>query len=110
MIFDFSKMEVARIENFKGGSKEIYSKMFTDNDTKIMLSVLKPGASIGYHKHETNCEVIFMIKGSASVTFDTEELRLKSGQAFYCPKGHSHNLINDTEEEIMFFAVVPELK
>lgn len=110
MIFDFSKMEVTRIENFKGGSKEIYSKMFTDNDTKIMLSVLKSGASIGYHKHETNCEVIFMIKGSASVTFDTEELRLKSGQAFYCPKGHSHNLINDTEEEIMFFAVVPELK
>ncbi|MGP1515601.1 MAG: cupin domain-containing protein [Bacteroidales bacterium] len=110
MILDFNKIEVTKIENFKGGDKEIFTKMYSDESNKIMLSVLKPGASIGYHKHETNCEIIFMIKGSALVTYDTSEQRLKSGQALYCPKGHSHNLINDTEEEIMFFAVVSEIR
>lgn len=110
MILDFSQMEVTKIDNFKGGAKEIYSKMFVDDSNKIMLSVLKPGASIGYHKHEDNCEIIFMIKGNAMVNYDNETLRLQNGQAFYCPKGHSHDLVNDTDEEIMFFAVVPEIK
>lgn len=110
MILDFSQMEVTKIDNSKGGAKEIYSKMFVDDSNKIMLSVLKPGASIGYHKHEDNCEIIFMIKGNAMVNYDNETLRLQNGQAFYCPKGHSHDLVNDTDEEIMFFAVVPEIK
>lgn len=110
MILDFSQIEVTKIDNFKGGAKEIYSKMFVDDSNKIMLSVLKPGASIGYHKHEDNCEIIFMIKGNAMVNYDNETLRLQNGQAFYCPKGHSHDLVNDTDEEIMFFAVVPEIR
>lgn len=50
-----------------------------------------------------------MIKGNAMVNYDNETLRLNNGQAFYCPMGHSHDLVNDTEDEIMFFAVVPEL-
>ena len=110
MILDFSQMEVTKLDNFKGGAKEMYSKMFVDESNKIMLSVLKPGASIGYHKHEENCEIIFMIKGNAMVNYDNETLRLQNGQAFYCPKGHSHDLVNDTDEEIMFFAVVPEIR
>ena len=110
MIIDFSLTQVTKIDNFKGGNKEIYSKMFTDEDNKIMLSVLKPGASIGYHTHEDNCEVIFMIKGSALINFDGNAERLQRGQAFYCPKGHSHDMVNDTLEEIMFFAVVPQLR
>ncbi len=109
MILDFSKMEVTVLKNFKGGAKEMFVKMFADDKNKIMLSVLKPGASIGYHKHENNCEIIFMIKGNAMVNYDNETLRLNNGQAFYCPMGHSHDLVNDTEDEIMFFAVVPEL-
>ena len=110
MILDFSQMEVTKLDNFKGGAKEMYSKMFVDESNKIMLSVLKPGASIGYHKHEENCEIIFMIKGNAMVNYDNETLRLQNGQAYYCPTGHSHDLVNDTDEEIMFFAVVPEIR
>ncbi len=108
MILDFNKMQVTKLDNFKGGQKEMFTKMYADNDNKIMLSVLKAGASIGMHQHQTNSEIIFMIKGFAIVHFDNQEMMLREGQAFYCPKGHSHDLVNTTQEEIMFFAVVGE--
>ncbi len=26
----------------------------------------------------------------------------------YCPKGHPHSLVNDSDADLVFFAVVPE--
>ena len=108
MLLDFNKMQVTKLDNFKGGEQEMFTKMFVDDYNKIMVSVLKPGASIGYHKHESNSEIIFMIKGFAVAHLDNEEMMVREGQALYCPMGHSHDLINNTQEEIMFFAVVGE--
>lgn len=39
---------------------------------------------------------------------DGAELRIEAGQAHYCPEGHEHSLINDTESDLVFFAVVPQ--
>ena len=39
---------------------------------------------------------------------DDELLPLEAGQCHYCPQGHSHSLINDSTEELVFFAVVPK--
>lgn len=33
---------------------------------------------------------------------------VKAGGCHYCPKGHSHSMINNGNEDIVFFAVVPE--
>lgn len=102
-------MAVEKLDNFKGGEKEMFTKMFSDESTKIMLSVLKSGASIGLHTHQQDEEIIFMIKGKGLIHFDGETEIISEGQAFYCPKGHSHDLVNNTDEEIMFFAVVPHI-
>ena len=29
------------------------------------------------------------------------------GDCHYCPKGHTHSLINNSDEDLVFFAVVP---
>ena len=59
MIFDYNNMKTTVIKNFKGGEKEISAQMFDDEHGKIMKAVLKPGASIGYHKHEGNGEIVY---------------------------------------------------
>lgn len=33
---------------------------------------------------------------------------VSAGGCHYCPKGHSHSMINKGEEDIIFFAVIPE--
>ena len=54
MIIDLKGMETTVLPNFKGGEKEYKAKMYFDGTTRIMHGTLEAGASIGYHKHETN--------------------------------------------------------
>lgn len=84
------------------------AKMFVDKCNKIMIGRLEPVASIGLHTHKTSSEIIYILNGSVLALFDGAEERVDAGVAHYCPKGHSHSLINDAEEDLIFFAVVPE--
>ena len=87
-------METTVIKNFKGGEKEISAQMFDDEYGKIMKAVLKPGASIGYHKHEGNGEIVYAISGNAKVLYNDGEESFSAGQCHYCPNGNSHSIIN----------------
>jgi mannose-6-phosphate isomerase-like protein (cupin superfamily) len=107
MIIDFSNIPEKKFDNFKGGDKHFINRAFDDDDNKIMFGVLEPGSSIGYHKHETNSETIFVISGEGHVLYDNGEEDVKAGQVHYCPMGHSHSLINKSESiKLEFFAVV----
>ena len=108
MILDFHEIEEQVIPNFKGGEKAFHTRMYTDNACKIMRGSLEPGASIGVHTHDTNSEIIFMIKGTGTVLYDGGTEALPAGNCHYCPKGHSHSLRNESGETIEFYAVVPE--
>ncbi|MGN0459901.1 MAG: cupin domain-containing protein [Ruminococcus sp.] len=107
MIFNFESMENKTIPNFKGGEKEITAQMFCDDHGRIMKATLIPGASIGYHKHEDNGEVIFALKGNARVLYNDGEETLKEGECHYCPKGNSHSVINDSDSDFVMLCVVP---
>ena len=86
MVIDFLNMEEKPVEGFKGGI----------------------GATIGLHTHETNSEVIYIISGTADFIYDEGTETVGTGGCHYCPKGHSHSMINNGKEDIVFFAVVPE--
>lgn len=108
MIIDFKNIEEQSLPHFKGGEGSMEARMFFDGRNRIMRSRLQPGSSIGLHTHETSSEIIFLMHGNAHVLMDGEMLELHENQCHYCPKGHSHSLINDSTEEILFLAVVPE--
>ena len=107
MILDFDQMEEKILPEFKGGKKELRGRLYTDERGKIMRATLEPGATIGFHKHETDSEIIFMLKGTGTVLYDVGKEILPAGCCHYCPKGHSHRLCNESDETIEFYAVVP---
>ena len=39
---------------------------------------------------------------------DGEYEPVSAGSCHYCPRGHAHSLINDSDGDLTFFAVVPE--
>lgn len=108
MLIDFSVLEEQKIPHFRGGEKVTTARMYTDPLGKIMSGSLEPGASIGMHTHETSSEVIYILSGNGKVIYDGETEVLHPGSCHYCPKGHTHSLINDSENDLVFFAVVPE--
>jgi len=108
MLIDFKNMEENIVPNMRGGEKEVALKAFSDGMNKIMMGKLIPGASVGLHTHETNSETIYILEGNGKVLYEGEYIPLPTGSCHYCPKGKSHSLINDSDADLRFFAVVPE--
>ena len=108
MNIDFSERELSVLPTFQGGKKELRAKMFFDGTNRIMKGLLIPGASIGMHTHEDSSEIIFITSGRGSVIFDGESSKVYAGICHYCPKGHTHSLVNDSDGNLEFLAVVPK--
>ena len=108
MIIDFENIAEQELVNFKGGEKSYNKKGFEDENNKIMLGRLVPGASIGLHTHEGTSETIFILRGEGKVLYDGNFENIKAGQCHYCPMDHEHSLINDSDSELVFYAVVPK--
>ena len=93
-------------KEFKGGKLTFYNKVMSDGINKIMLGRLEPGASIGLHTHYNESEVIYILEGEGTVIYDDDKFPLRPGVAHYCPKGHDHSVINDTDAPLRFFSVI----
>lgn len=110
MTIDFKKTEEKLIDGFKGGKGPFFSKLIDDGKVKIMYNRLPAGSTIGLHKHEGNCEVMYVTKGEITFICDGKEETAKTGEAHYCPDGHNHCAENRTDVDAEFFAIVPQTK
>lgn len=120
MIVDFNKINEVVTPNFKGGEGAARMRTQYDGMNKIMMGRLLPGCTIGYHIHDESSEIIYITSGTARCLYDGGEPEpnganaiieehLVAGQCHYCPRGHSHSLINASDTEpLEYFAVVTE--
>lgn len=108
MIIDYNNIPEVTIENFRGGKGQLITRNYVDPHAKIMMSRLRPGASSGYHKHEGNSEIVYIISGHGHFDYDGQREDFKTGDVHYCPMGHSHAMYNDGDEDLVYFAIVPE--
>ena len=108
MRIDFNDIKEEVVNNFKGGKGSIVLKMLTKKDVTFIYARLTPRSSVGMHKHLTDSETIYVVSGKGKTVCDGETEILKAGSVTFCPVGYSHCLINDGDEELVFFAVVPK--
>ena len=109
MIIRDQENDYGRFENFKDGEKHLDAKMFFDGTNRILTRArLVPGASIGMHTHDDSCEVIFILEGCGSIIEEDTKKAVQAGDCLYCPKGGSHSLVNDSDADLVFCAVVPK--
>lgn len=107
-IVDFDTMTEDVQNCFKGGEGDVAFRIFKDDMNKVMRVRMTPHSSVGQHSHETDSEIIIVLQGSGKIVFDGQELPIHEGQVHYCPKGHGHTIINDTDEELHLCCVVPQ--
>ncbi|MBR5688050.1 MAG: cupin domain-containing protein [Prevotella sp.] len=106
MIIDYQGIDEQVKAQFKGGDGEMLSRGMACDGMRLMLNRLTPGSSIGYHTHTDDMEVMYILSGNGHYDMDGVREDIKAGQAHYCPKGHSHAMYNDGEEDLVFFAIV----
>ena len=109
MIINFPEMEEVIVHNMRGGEKSAKAKRFGDDLVRLAVNTLEPGASVGYHQHTDDCEIFFILEGNGKVIVENgEEEKVSAGMCHYCPKGSFHSLVNDSDKELVVFAVVPK--
>ena len=108
MVIDFEKIAEAHLEGFKGGQGKLDTRNYVDDKVKIMYSTLRPGASTGLHTHEGNCEIIYVVSGTATFHYADTVEEVRQGQVHYCPMNHAHYMENLTDHDLVYLAIVPE--
>lgn len=107
MKINLNAIPIVHVLQMKGGEKEVATQRFQDELGGILQGRLIPGASIGLHTHEENYEVIYILSGHGVMLCGGERELLGPGDCSYCPQGVSHSLVNNGEEDLVFFAVLP---
>ncbi len=60
-----------------------------------------PGRKMRIHKHLNNDELIFIHKGSGTLTLDDESIQVKTGDVAFVPRGTWHGLDNTGNENLL---------
>ena len=82
-------------------SEELYNK------GRLFANItLKPGCSIGYHVHEKDSELFYLMKGTALYNDNGVEHILTAGDVMICPAGTGHSIANNGEEDVEVCAVI----
>ena len=110
MLIDFSSIIETVKHNVRGGEKSVGMRAFEDGDIKFIIIKLEPGASIGYHQHVDNCELFYGVEGKGKVIVEDGEEKIEPGLCHYCPMGKHHSLVNDSDADLVVFAVIPKYK
>lgn len=107
-MLDFTTIPESPFPHFKDGEGTFFARMAGDTNCKILHGRLPAGATIGLHTHEDSAEIIFFLSGTGKMLLDGETETIAAGLCHYCPKGSSHAMINEGDEDITFYAVVPK--
>jgi mannose-6-phosphate isomerase-like protein (cupin superfamily) len=99
-------------KEFRGGKGQVFMEHFLDlhksNGAGRLFSktVIPPGASIGVHKHEGDCEVYYILKGEALLNDNGTEVKLGPGDVNLCRDGETHGIENIGSGDLEYIAII----
>jgi len=71
----------------------------------VDFTVIPPGSTIGFHEHRGNDELYFIASGAPLMRVGDEHRRLVRGSVSVVHSGESHQLINDTQENVEILVI-----
>lgn len=112
MFLKFKDFPVTVMENMRGGNGTVYIRKspVTLENMKMYAEITIPtGASIGYHSHTEDEEVITVIKGKGILTIKEEKFELGVGDISLTKKDCFHSIENISDEDLVLVAVINKL-
>ena len=99
-------------EKMRGGNGTVEITHFAtpeelNNKGRLFANItLNPGCGIGFHMHENESELFYVMKGNALYNDNGVELPVSAGDVMICPAGTGHAVSNNGEEVVELCAVI----
>ena len=99
-------------ENMRGGNGTVEITNFAspeelNNKGRLFANItLNPGCSIGFHMHENESELFYVMKGEVLYNDNGTECTMRAGDVMLCPAGTGHAIANNGEENAEICAVI----
>ena len=99
-------------EHMRGGDGQVLITNLFEKDELLgrsrMLSTLtlEPGCGVGMHEHIDEQEYFYIVKGDPVYYDDDKEIQLHEGDCTLCEDGHSHGIVNRSDETIYIVACI----
>lgn len=99
-------------ENMRGGDGIVEVTGFVspeelNNKGRLFGKItLKPGCSIGYHVHESDSELFYIIKGTAVYDDNGQKVTVSQGDVTITPAGTGHSIKNESSEDVELIALI----
>lgn len=99
-------------EQMRGGNGTVKIENFVSaaelNDKGRLFGkiILEPGCSIGYHVHEKDAELFYILKGTAKYTDGDRVVTVTAGDTTICPTGTGHGIANEGDETVELVALI----
>jgi mannose-6-phosphate isomerase-like protein (cupin superfamily) len=111
MVIQRGEMKSEKKEKMRDGEGTVTFNYLVDcekekNVRMLAELTLPPGASIGYHRHDSETEYYFIISGSGSVNDNGTERAVKVGDSVITGNGASHSIKNTGVVPLVFHAVI----
>ena len=99
-------------EKMRGGNGVVTITSFAspeelNNKGRLFANItLNPGCGIGFHMHENESELFYVMKGEALYNDNGVESVVHAGDVMLCPSGSGHAVSNNGEEVVELCAVI----
>ena len=70
------------------------------------LVTIHPGSEIGYHTHEGESELSYILDGEASIRTENGIQIAGKGDLAFCPSGSAHSIANHGDTPLQIMALV----
>jgi len=90
-----------KLTSLISGDKEL-----NDKGRLFNHMLIRPGCSIGYHVHDKDAELFYILKGTATYSDNGTIVTLQPGDVAICETGHGHSIANQGTEDLEFIALI----
>ena len=91
----------ARLEHIRNGAEELYGK-----GRVFSHLILEPGCEVGYHVHNGDGEVYYILKGQGEYNDNGQPVTVYPGDVTFTDAGEGHSLLNKGPETLEAIALV----
>jgi mannose-6-phosphate isomerase-like protein (cupin superfamily) len=111
MVIQRSGMKSEKKEKVQNGEGITSFTYFVDcekekNVRMIAELTLLPGASIGYHKHDSETEYYLIVSGNGLVNDNGNDVTVKAGDSIITGNGAGHSIKNTGNVPLVFHAII----